>query len=164
MDHLPDQTNHFSTLVNLLSYRAQNQSDNQGYTFIQSGEEIDSLTYGQLHLKAKAIASSMQSLNLSGERALLLYQPGLDFIAAFFGCLYAGVIAVPVNLPRKNRNLSRLQAITADAQAKVVLTGIDLLENRKSEFEESSEFAELTWLATDELNINAALPLPLWLE
>ncbi len=156
LNHSPDHTNRFSTLVNLLSHRAQNQSDDTGYTFIQSGEEISSLTYGQLHLKAKAIAAKMQSLKLAGERALLLYQPGLDFIAAFFGCLYAGVIAVPANLPRKNRSFSRLQAITADAQAKVVLTRTDLLENRKQCFEENLELAELTWLATNELNSDAS--------
>ena len=61
-------------------------------------------------------------MGLTGERALLLYPAGLDFIAAFFGCLYAGVVAVPAYPPRRNRSLSRIQAIVDDAQARVALT------------------------------------------
>jgi acyl-CoA synthetase (AMP-forming)/AMP-acid ligase II len=64
---------------------------------------------------------------MQGERALLLYPSGLEFIAAFFGCLYAGVIAVPVNLPRQNQKLSRLLSVVNDAQAKVALTTTPIL-------------------------------------
>ena len=53
---------------------------------------------------------------------MLLYPAGLEFIAAFFGCLYAGVVAVPVYPPRRNRSLIRIQAIADDAEAKVALT------------------------------------------
>ena len=63
-----------------------------------------------------------EAQDLVGERALLLYPPGLDFISAFFGCLYGGVVAVPVYPPRRNRSLERIQAIADDADAKVALT------------------------------------------
>src|SRR4028118_1304207 len=86
----------FSTLVELLAYRAQNQPNQIAYTFLQGGKtETGKLTYKGLDLKARAIAAHLQSLGVAGERALLLYPPGLEFIAAFFGCLYAGVVAVP---------------------------------------------------------------------
>ena len=98
---------HFSSFIDVLNYRAINQPTQQAYTFLKSGETEDGWTYEELHLRSQAIAVSLQSLNAFGERALLLYQPGLDFIAAFFGCLYAGVIAVPAYPPRRNRNLSR---------------------------------------------------------
>ena len=152
----PDQ---FSTLVELLIYRAKNQSEQKAYTFLQSIEkEAASLTYGELHLQAQAIAASLQALNLGGERALLLYQPGLDFIAAFFGCLYAGVIAVPAYPPRRNQKLSRLQAIAADAQAKIVLTSKSILDNLQTgSNQEDLEISGLHWLATDELSNDLAV-------
>ncbi|MBW4454708.1 MAG: fatty acyl-AMP ligase [Nostoc indistinguendum CM1-VF10] len=149
---------HFSTLVELLSYRAKNQSEQKAYTFLQSTEtEAVSLTYKELHLQAQAIAASMQSLNLVGERALLLYQPGIEFIAAFFGCLYAGVVAIPAYPPRRNQKLSRLQAIAADAQAKIVLTSQSLLHSLQTSFnEEDLELSGLHWLATDDLSNDLA--------
>ncbi|MCC5609398.1 fatty acyl-AMP ligase [Nostoc sp. CHAB 5834] len=148
----------FSTLVELLIYRAKNQSEQKAYTFLRSTEtEAASLTYGELHLQAQAIAASLQALNLGGERALLLYQPGLDFIAAFFGCLYAGVIAVPAYPPRRNQKLSRLQAIAVDAQAKIVLTSKSILDNlQTSSNQEDLEISGLHWLATDELSNDLA--------
>lgn len=150
---------HFSTLVELLSYRASIQSDQKLYTFLQNSE-TESLTYEGLHLQAQAIAARLQSLDAAGERALLLYQPGLDFITAFFGCLYAGVVAVPAYPPRRNQSLSRLQAIAQDAQAKIVLTSTKLLSSLQSiSSQESLELAELHWLATDGLSTDIA---PTW--
>jgi acyl-CoA synthetase (AMP-forming)/AMP-acid ligase II len=78
----------FSTLVELLRFRAQNQPEQKAYTFLVDGETQElSLTYSQLDLQARAIAAHLQSETAAGERVLLLYPPGLEFIAAFFGCL-----------------------------------------------------------------------------
>ncbi|MHC5763312.1 fatty acyl-AMP ligase [Nostoc sp.] len=150
--------NQVSTLVDILRQRAQNSPNQLGYTFLQNGQtQIATLTYQQLDSKARAIAATLQSLDIFGERALLLYQPGLDFIAAFFGCLYAGVIAVPAYPPRRNQKLSRLQAIAADAQAKIVLTSKSLLDNLQTSFnQEDLEISGLHWLATDELSSDVA--------
>src|SRR5205807_1551124 len=94
-----------------------------GYTFLVDGEgEEVFLSYGELDRRARAIAARLQAAGAAGERVLLLYPPGLDYIAAFFGCLYAGAVAVPAYPPRLNRNLSRLQAVVADARAKFALT------------------------------------------
>ena len=65
------------------------------------------LTYEDLDRHARLIAARLQSLDIEGERVLLLYPPGLEYIGAFFGCLYAGAIAIPVYPPRLNRNLLR---------------------------------------------------------
>src|SRR5262245_30756246 len=107
-----------STLVELLRCRALTRPDERGYTFLFGEEGAEAcLTYSELDRKARAIAVQLQSLGAAGERALLLYPPGLDFIAAFFGCQYAGVVAVPAYPPRANRNIRRLMAIVADAEA-----------------------------------------------
>ncbi len=140
----------FSTLVKLLHWRASKQPQQQAYTFLVDGElEGSYLTYGELDRQARLIATLLQSCAKRGERALLLYPPGLEFIAAFFGCLYTGVIAVPAYPPRSNRSMPRLQAIIADAQATIVLTTTNLLADIKRQFIQFPELATMQWLATD---------------
>src|ERR1700674_4056042 len=115
-----------STLVDILRWRALNQPDQLAYTFLQDGEtEEINLTYAELDRKARAIGTRLQSLGAYGERALLVYPPGLEFVAAFFGCLYAGVVAVPVYHPhstRLDKTLPKFRAIANDAQPLVALT------------------------------------------
>ncbi|GAB1545491.1 fatty acyl-AMP ligase [Scytonema sp. NUACC21] len=147
----------FSTLVSVLRNRNLNSANQVAYTFLQDGvKEAGSLTYQQLDRHARAIAAYLQSFSSIGERALLLYPPGLEFIAAFFGCLYAGVIAVPVYPPQPNRSISRLQAIVADAQATFALTTTSVLTSLKDEFSLGSDLNNLNWLATDGINIDLA--------
>jgi acyl-CoA synthetase (AMP-forming)/AMP-acid ligase II len=147
-----------STTIDLLTHRTQHQPNQTAYTFLHRGEtEINKLTYQELDRQARAIASRLQSLNATGERALLLYQPGLEFIAAFFGCLYAGVIAVPAYPPRRNQKMTRLQAIVENAQATVVMTTTALLENTKRQFADTPGLATMNWLTTDNIAGNVAL-------
>jgi amino acid adenylation domain-containing protein/FkbM family methyltransferase/non-ribosomal peptide synthase protein (TIGR01720 family) len=81
---------------------------------------------------------------------LLLYPPGLDYVAAFFGCLYAGAVAVPAYPPRRNRNMLRLESIVKDAQATAALTTTALLNNIAARFDEHPHIAGLRWLTSDE--------------
>ena len=136
------------SLLEIIKYRAQFQPNQKAYTFLQNGEtESASLTYKELYRKAIAIASNLQYWQ--GKRALLLYQPGLDFITAFFGCLYAGVVAVPVNLPRRNQKLYRLLSITNDAEATLALTTTSILTDIKKSWEQEVELSQLKLVATD---------------
>ena len=152
LDYSKNFSHRVSTLVDLLRYKVQHQPGKLAFTFLQDGEtEAGSLTYKELDQKAQAIAGYLESLGAAGERALLLYPSGLEFIAAFFGCLYAGVVAVPAYPPRRNQKMSRLQAIVADAQATVTLTTKELLTNTKSCFAENPELAALHWLTTDDI-------------
>ena len=145
-----DSPTRWTTLVELLRHRAKKQPDKTAYTFLEDGEvEEVSLTYAQLDRHAQRIAAKLQSITSSGERTLLLYHAGLDFICAFFGCLYAGVIAVPTYPPRRNRPDARFQAITLDAQASVVLTTAEVLSDPDTLFAETPELRNLHWLATD---------------
>lgn len=138
-----------TSLLDILRSRAQYQPDNQAYIFLQNGEtETGTLTYGELDRQARAIAAQLQSWQ--GERALLLYPSGLEFITAFFGCLYAGVVAVPVYPPKRNQKLSRLLAIANDAQAKLALTTTAIQADIDRRWQEESELlTQLKWFATD---------------
>jgi acyl-CoA synthetase (AMP-forming)/AMP-acid ligase II/acyl carrier protein len=140
-----------TSLLDILSDRAKYQSEEQVYIFLQDGEmESGSLTYGELDRQARAIAAKIQFWR--GERALLMYHPGLEFITAFFGCLYAGVIAVPVYPPRRNQNMSRLQAIVLDSQAKLALTTATLLSDIENSWSQDSELALMRLFATDSIS------------
>jgi acyl-CoA synthetase (AMP-forming)/AMP-acid ligase II len=120
-----------STLVDLLRTRAAETPDRLAYAFLADGREVgDSLTYGELDADARRIAGFLQASHAPGERALLLFPAGMEFIKGFFGCLYAGLIAIPAPAPeasRRKRTMPRLQKIATDADVTVVLTTGDIL-------------------------------------
>lgn len=145
------------TLVDLLRHRAAYQPNERVYTFLVDGETQEiHLNYSQLDRQARAIAATLQAEGLAGQRALLLYPPGLEFITAFFGCLYAGVVAVPAYPPRLNRTMWRIQAIASDAEAPVALMTRAVLDRVQPLLEQSPELKQLRWLATDEITEAAA--------
>ena len=121
-----------ASLLDMLEARAASQPDDLAYTFLADGEQpVDELTWSGLDRAARAIAASLQSRLQPGDRALLIYPPGLSFIEGFFGCIYAGVLAVPVMPPqggRTTRGADRLAAIATDSDAQCVLTSSDLRE------------------------------------
>ncbi|MCP4658823.1 MAG: fatty acyl-AMP ligase, partial [bacterium] len=144
-------------LVALLRRRAREHGSRLAYTFLVNGErEGAKLTYGELDRRARAIAGRLQGRELEGERALLLFPPGLEYIAAFLGCLYAGVIAVPAYPPRSKRTLPRLQAILADARPRVILTATAIRPALERLFSLSPEWRETPYLATDTVPDTAA--------
>ncbi len=152
---VPIPTNLLS-LVELLAYRAQQQPHQVGYQYLRRGEIVeDTLTYQALHKRAQTVARHLKQVGATSGRALLLFSPGLDFVAAFFGCLYAGVTAVPAYPPRKNRTILRLQAIVKDADATVVLTTSDLSHKVSGWFNLDSPLGQVPWLAIDTLATNA---------
>lgn len=147
----------FSTLVDVLSERARLQADKKAYTFLQDGEiAAHTLNYQELERLAQAIAAKLQSFNAIGQQALLLYPPGLEFIAAFFGCLLAGVVAIPAYPPRANQSMSRLLAMAKDAEATFALTTTSVLANSQHWLVEYPELAQSRWLATDDIDADLA--------
>lgn len=121
--------------------------------YLGDGEREEArVDYGELDVLARAVGAKLQELQARGERALLLYPPGLGFVAAFFGCLYSGVVAVPAYPPHPARpeiTLPKLQGILADSQAKFVLTTTPILAKVAPLFGCDEQ---LHWLATDDLD------------
>jgi amino acid adenylation domain-containing protein len=141
-----------ATLVDILCRRSFEQPESQAYTFLPDGEtEEINLTYRQLDEQVRAIGARLQASGMFGERVLLLYPPGLEYIAAFFGCLYAGAVAVPVYSPRANRTLLRLQVIMEDAGAKMALTTGAVFSRMQPLLDHGSNLKDLNWLITDEI-------------
>ena len=147
-----------SNLVDVLHTRAQLHPERLGFTFLADGEEAEeNLTFAALDQRARALAAELQRLNLQDTRALIVYEPGVEYLIAFLGCLYARVTAVPVYPPdpmRISRTMSRLEAILDDAQPRVVLTTsalrrwTDSLPGRGTSLERV--------VSSDELDLDAA--------
>ena len=147
-----------SNLVDLLKFRAVRQPQKKAYIFLENGErEQASLTYRQLDERAEAIAAYLRARATAGnslskrhsQRALLLYPAGLDFITAFFGCLYAGIVAIPAYPPRRNQSLERLQAIARDAGAAIALSTQKVVADVEKSWDADPLSSNLQWLATD---------------
>ena len=146
-----------ATLVDLLRTRAAEQGGDIAFTFLVDGEhEGARCTYADLDARARAIAATLGDRGVGpGDRALLLYPPGLDFIPAFFGCLYAGVIAVPAYPPQPSqasRTLPRLLSIVSDADVAIVLANTNVVDAAARMMKEAPGLGAIPWLATDSLH------------
>ena len=144
-----------SSLVQALECRAAACPTDLAYTFLADGESDEQqLTYAALQSRARAVAAHLQTQGLAGQRALLVYQPGLDYIIGLLGCLYAGVIAVPAYPPdpfRMGRTFPRFQAITRDARPAAMLATSLILALAGDLLDEHAEFQGVQRIATDML-------------
>jgi 8-amino-7-oxononanoate synthase len=153
-----------TNLVDCLRYWTDQQPAESAFFFTDGDGEDRRITYAELDRRSRAIASTLIERGLSGQRILLLYPPGLDFVEGFFGCLYAGAVAVPAYPPRRNRYMARIEAISADASAQAALTVHDVSDRVVGLLEDSPSLKNLAWIATDRLPDSVAdnwRPLPL---
>jgi acyl transferase domain-containing protein/acyl-CoA synthetase (AMP-forming)/AMP-acid ligase II/acyl carrier protein len=147
------------SFVECLRLNSARRDSHTAFVFLERGEEeCGRLTFGQLDQRARAIASVLQDMTEPGARALLLYPSGLDFIAAFFGCLYAGVVAVPTFDPRRLRSTTRVTAIAEDAGARLVLTVDSIRAGQSGASKDSglNPWGNATVIATDTIENSAA--------
>ncbi len=153
-----EQSESWSTLVDMLGARAAESAERIAFTFLGDRDDLEThLTYGALDRQARAIAAHLRELEVGRAPVLLLYSPGLDFVAGLFGCLYAGALAVPAYPPLNARQAARLARIARDAGAKhllstssVIAMAMALNERGRARQDESSFTADLHWIATDD--------------
>lgn len=150
---VPDWPYQHNNLLAIARQYAQEKTDIQAFTFIDySGTKpIDiGLSYAELDRRARQVAALLQTRGQPGDRVLLLYPAGLDYLCAFFGCLYASMIAVPAYPPLNPRLSNRLVAITEDCSPTISLTTTTILKNQGHKSVMPAPLAKLHWLATDE--------------
>src|SRR5258708_8153451 len=135
----------FTPLVDLLGYRAEKQPNDLAYVLLSDqGQEESVLTFAELDQRASDVAARLAHGQI-GDRALLLFGPGLDFIIAYFGCLLAGVIAVPMTLPRRNTSLASTPPILAHVSPRFALTNAHLGSARPDVLERFQGY-KMEWL------------------
>lgn len=154
MDKLP---NEFETLVDLLQWRAKEMPNKVAFTFLKDGvDETDQITFAQLDARARQIAARLQQESTDNPTALLLYPQGIEHMCALWGCMYAGVRAVPLFVPQNDRVYKRIKAIQLDSGAQYVLCDRDSYERLEKRFDRMPEVADLDWIISDELEESIA--------
>jgi acyl-CoA synthetase (AMP-forming)/AMP-acid ligase II len=148
MPDIPDHTG-YTSAVSWFRTRVERREDAVAFTFLADGEREEThLTWVELDRRARAIAAALRERIAQGDRAILIYPTGVDFIEAFWGCLYAGIVAVPVPEPVHPRQLARYRAILADAGTDRVLTASALEPTLRGWFGADDP---LQWIATDRI-------------
>ena len=142
------------TMVDLLRRRARDEPSRVAITFLVDGEENEvHESYGALGRRSGGLGHHLAARLGAGDRVLLAYPPGPEFLAGFFGCLYAGLVAVPVAPSRPNQSLAALEAIAVDSGAAAALTTRRMLDALRPRLEPHSPLARLAWIAADAADI-----------
>lgn len=136
------------TLIGVLNHYATKKPTETVYRFLHNGEEeVASLSFSQLNQQAHAVANVLSKHSQKGDRVLLVFPQGKDFIISFYGCLLAGVIAVPVNPPGNPRKTGRLKGIIKDCEPTVLFTTQKFLEKSQRWFPDENE---MHWLSFEQ--------------
>ncbi len=140
--------------VSILEFWAKHRPDATAYIFTDVESIEQRLTYAQLWNEVRALAGYLQGRCRirSGDRVLLLYPPGLDFVIGFFACHAAGAIAVPAYPPRRNRKASRIRSIVVDADARWALSTQSVVERDQ----QHDDLVGVQLLGTDDPNCRDA--------
>ena len=113
---------------------SQTVGEKAALKFLARGEgDPETLNFSEVNQRALTIAGHLRECGLVGCNVLLLYPSSIDYVTAFLGCLYAGVVAVPAYPPRNNRHAGRLISIIDDANVSAVLTQSMLVEKIKNQ-------------------------------
>src|ERR1700753_2790529 len=142
------------TFLDLVRQRADTYRDRGAFDYCRyspAGEETSRLTFGELENRARAIAAVLQQMGATGERALVLCPSGLDFIVAFFGCIYAGVVPVPVHPPARAPRIGRVASIVHDTEARFTVTTAETQAKFQSAIDEMPDGPAMQWCAVDDI-------------
>jgi len=138
------------TLFNCLLQHADSKPDALAYTFLNADSTQTQRSFLELSIRVKSIAVSIGEHAQPGDRAILLYSPGIDFIEAILACFACGVVAVPIQTIQNYRSVTRLRSVISDAQCRLVLTDKSSMEKvRRFSPELIDSASGLSWLETD---------------
>ena len=141
------------TYVEVIKKRTIADPDHVVFRFLENGvDESETLTYRQLEIRSKAVGAVMQSHGKKGDRVLLLFPAGLQYVASLFACFYSGMVAVPAYPPRRNRNLNRVLSIVQDAGAQMALVTRQVYDDIERNFAELPLLREIHWIVYEDID------------
>ena len=141
----------FETLTSLLDRRAATQASDLAYAFLAARGEVEArITFGQLATRSRGLAMAIAAHARPGDRAALVFGPGLDFVVAYFGCLYAGVVPTPLMPPRRLATRDSSEAILRDCRPAVILTTRAVLSGPLSHARARLAEFPAPWIAVDD--------------
>lgn len=140
----------YTSWIGFSQQQALQFTDKPVYVFLENGERVtETVSYGEMDLRARALAARLQKLTRAGDRVLLVYNSCIENMVSFFGCLYAGVIAVPVVFPHKGSHNTRLENIILDCDARLALSTQGQIIEIERRFHNGLLLRPFTWLASD---------------
>jgi acyl-CoA synthetase (AMP-forming)/AMP-acid ligase II len=149
-----------TSLAEVLQWRAATTPEALAFCFLSDGEQPEPrLSYAALDRAARALAATLRDVSDIGDRAVLLFEPGLDFIVAFFACLYAGVVPVPAYPPRLDRLAQSWQGLgnlVGDCQPRLGLTTSELAPGLSRGIGNLSPGTAIRWIAIDQVDPSQA--------
>lgn len=141
-----------NSLIDLIQFRAKQQSQAIAYTHLKDrNNEKETITYQQLNIEICRLAAYFQKLGIEGERVILAYPTGLEYIIAYFAVIFAGGIAVPVFEPRQSSHFARLQGIIQDCKPALLISNEQTYRVTSENAIDVIESAGVRWLTTDNL-------------
>ncbi len=112
-----------SSVAGVLECRARRTPDQTAYGMLDADFHLSAVTYGELFRRVSVFASRLSGFKIAGgDRCLLMFQQGIDFIAALLACNRIGAIPVPVNMPARNKSLARWENIAVNSGARCLIT------------------------------------------
>jgi acyl-CoA synthetase (AMP-forming)/AMP-acid ligase II len=141
----------WNSLVELLQQRAQATPEALAYAFLSGKLDEKRCTYGELHDRAMVVAERLRAVVREDDRVLVCHLPGLDYVIAFYGCLYAGAVAVPVYPPQYYGSFDRLSRIIEDARPRAALASTAILQKLAAHFHATARPRPFDWIATEDL-------------
>jgi acyl-CoA synthetase (AMP-forming)/AMP-acid ligase II len=147
----PHESFGWTTFSDVLSARAAEKGESLAFTFVADDGAEQSISFAELDRRARALAGRLQEMGASGERALLLFPPGIQYLIALFACLRGGIVAVPAYHPaRLNRTIARLASMIEDARPIIVLTNTQTSAAAQRLFEQAPVLRTPKWMVTEE--------------
>lgn len=141
------------TLIDILERHASARSARTSYVFLEEDGTTRRRSFAELYARVQAIAAHLQGVLGRGERALLMYQPGLDFIEIILACFAVGVVAVPIQPVQNRRVVGHLASIMQDADCRALLTnGATEQTIRRALPDVAATLPELVWIKTDSID------------
>lgn len=123
------------TIVDVFELRTANSPDKTIYYFLEDGINVkEEITYAEMNRKVKGMAAYLQANYKKGDRALLLFPNGLEFIISLFACFYSGIVGVPAYPPRKNRLFRRFESIINDCDPAFILATSRIRDDLQKNF------------------------------
>ena len=126
------------SLVDLLRGQADARPNDVVYRFLREGAAPHAVTFGELDARARAMAAGLRARVARRAVVWLIFHNDASFIACFFGCLYADVIAVPIAASRLLAGDGTLAAMLADSAPSAVLAAPPLLEKLEAQMPQTS--------------------------
>jgi len=153
MDYNDPIAKECDTYIEVIRNRVLQKPDSIALKYLEDGvNESDSFTLRKLETRSKALGAALQKHGVKGDRVLLLFPTGLEYMAAMFSCFYSGFVAVPAYPPRKNRNIHRLNAIIIDSEVNICILTRQVFEDVERNFANHENLRNINWIIYEDIS------------